>query len=169
MYSIGPNLTKTKGFTLIELIIVIVILGILSVTAAPRFIDVSDDAKNATTRTIMANFKQATQLAFFKWNTAGQSSPMLVNNRSINMSDSGFPEPTTMDNEGCIGLWEDLMESSLTITSFTATVPQDGWSTWAFAGGCTFFFQDGSAVDGNITPSFFYLPMSGDITPYNIN
>ena len=139
MYSSGSNLTKTKGFTLIELIIVIVILGILSVTAAPRFIDVSDDAKNATTRTIMANFKQATQLAFFKWNTAGQSSPMLINNRSINMSAAGFPQPATDDNDGCIGLWEDLMDSSLTVTSFVPTVPQEGWSAWAFASGCTFF------------------------------
>ncbi len=36
--------SKKNGFTLIELIIVIVILGILSVTAAPRFINISTDA-----------------------------------------------------------------------------------------------------------------------------
>ena len=158
-----------KGFTLIELIIVIVVLGILSVTAAPRFIDVSDDAKNATTRTIMANFKQATQLAFLKWNTSGQSSPILVNNRSISMSDVGFPQPTTDDNAGCIALWEDLMDSSLTVTSFVPTVPQEGWSTAAIAGGCMFLFQDGSAVNGLITPFFFYLPRSGEISPYNMS
>ncbi|WP_114765533.1 type II secretion system protein [Vibrio rhodolitus] len=38
---------NAKGFTLIELVIVIVILGILSVTAAPRFLNLQDDAKNA--------------------------------------------------------------------------------------------------------------------------
>jgi len=38
---------SARGFTLIELIIVIVILGILSVTAAPKFLGLSDDAKNA--------------------------------------------------------------------------------------------------------------------------
>lgn len=39
---------KKQGFTLIELIIVIVILGILAVTAAPKFIDLQSDARIAT-------------------------------------------------------------------------------------------------------------------------
>ena len=38
----------SKGFTLIELVVVIVILGILSVTAAPRFLNLQSDARIAT-------------------------------------------------------------------------------------------------------------------------
>lgn len=40
--------TKQQGFTLIELIIVIIILGILAVTAAPKFLDIQDDATEST-------------------------------------------------------------------------------------------------------------------------
>lgn len=49
------SLTKQPGFTLIELIIVIVIVGVLAVTAAPRFIDVSRDANIAALQSMGAS------------------------------------------------------------------------------------------------------------------
>ena len=42
------KVSTQQGFTLIELIIVIVLLGILAVTAAPKFLNLQDDARDAT-------------------------------------------------------------------------------------------------------------------------
>lgn len=59
-------MNKQKGFTLIELIIVIVILGILAVTAAPRFIDLQSDAKASTLQGVKAALQGASQLVYAK-------------------------------------------------------------------------------------------------------
>jgi prepilin-type N-terminal cleavage/methylation domain-containing protein len=47
-----PNCKYQKGFTLIELIIVIVILGVLAVTVAPRFINIGSDARIAAVKSL---------------------------------------------------------------------------------------------------------------------
>lgn len=55
-----------KGFTLIELIIVIVVLGILAVTAAPQFINFSGDARASALKGMEGSVKGAMQLAYSK-------------------------------------------------------------------------------------------------------
>ncbi|BBQ28710.1 prepilin-type N-terminal cleavage/methylation domain-containing protein [Aeromonas caviae] len=55
---------KQAGFTLIELVIVIIILGILAVTAAPKFLNLQDDANKAAAQGVAAAVKSGAQLAF---------------------------------------------------------------------------------------------------------
>jgi len=53
---------KSKGFTLIELVMVILLLAVISVTAVTRFVAIQDDAKKARMQTMLATLKSSQSL-----------------------------------------------------------------------------------------------------------
>lgn len=67
---------KQKGFTIIELVVVILLLGILTATALPRFMDVTDDAHAAVVSGVLGGF--GTSSAMFKSQWYAKNQPKTV-------------------------------------------------------------------------------------------
>jgi MSHA pilin protein MshA len=101
-------MTKQKGFTLIELVVVIVILGILAVTAAPRFLNLQSDARASSLQGLKGAMAGASSIVFGKAAIDGKetnAAPEDVEGIAIAF---GYPEATSAGIGAAVdGLSED--------------------------------------------------------------
>jgi MSHA pilin protein MshA len=118
----GVTVMKNSGFTLIELIVVIVILGVLASVAAPKFINLSGDAKSALIKNISGNLKTAIKFALLKDKVAGgNGKPLNYNGNTVTFI-SGAPTPDAAQ-------MRFLLAMDLPSTTYTAN-----WSTLPCSG-----------------------------------
>jgi MSHA pilin protein MshA len=85
---------QQSGFTLIELVVVIVILGILAATALPRFVNLQSEARASAVQGIAGGLRGAIGLVNAKWQVSGGSGVSSVSMVGGNVtvgSTTGFP------------------------------------------------------------------------------
>ena len=98
---------RNAGFTLIELVIVIIVLGILAATAVPKFINLQDDAKEAAMNGVEAAVNSAANIVYSKSAIDGEetkSGQNIVEGNTTISTEFGYPAATTTGIEAAVEL-----------------------------------------------------------------
>lgn len=118
---------KQSGFTLVELVVVIVILGILAATALPRFINVTADARLAAAQAMAGGVRSAVALAQARYMATGNMAATTVAMVGGNVAvAAGTGIPTSGDALGVVAALQTtegftVAHGGTATTTFTQT------------------------------------------------
>ncbi|WP_136681537.1 type II secretion system protein [Neptunomonas sp. XY-337] len=168
---------RQSGFTIIELVVVIALLGILSAVALPRFIDVTQDARRAAVSGAAGGLGAGVALvrAQSVVDNVAAGNTVAIDGLNIIANVRGYPVGTngaaitngsgdqSLSNADCVAVWGAVLQGSAPTVAIAAGAGIDYVATANGAGTtCTYAYQVGrSAAE---TRDITYDSNNGDVS-----
>lgn len=120
---------SNKGFTLVELIIVIIILGILALLAIPMFTDTSGTAKQSAYKTNLTVMQSSTQLYYYEHGNVWPGMNEAGSSFGAAKSADAFTNQMTKYTNAAGGVSEDLDKTNYPFGPYFREVPSNPMAT----------------------------------------
>jgi len=147
------NGKKNRGFTLVEILIVVIILGILAAIVIPQFSNASADARLTNLRTTLANVRSQIEVFKTQHNEAAPGDTVLwtVMLTQTNTTEANSATPTGGKWGPYLQSWPTNPWNNMTAATSAATDTNAGWYYGPVGVGYTFFARN---ADGSINQSY---------------
>lgn len=125
-----PSINNQQGFTLIEIIAVLVLLGILAAVAVPKYMDLTDDAKNKALDAGIAEMNSRESMVWGKVKLAagGWTADTDVTGNAVYSTDLGADYAWTAGPDAAGGTLSFQSGTGVALTRNASTV--DSPATW---------------------------------------
>ena len=168
------------GFTIIELVVVIILLGIMAATALPRFMDVTDEAHAAVVDGVMGGMQSGMALYHGQWVAEGQpaESTQIIDYGSLRTNAEGYPYGTTdqtanghdvFASADCAAIFSNVLQAGApsigSVANLAAVVGSaTDFTTHVNVDDCTYYYTALSSASGATVPRLDYDSETGEMS-----